>query len=111
MGTNRDEYKLFMVMDPEYTSLLGGVKDQQHYDLVAKFFSDGWKAYGADEIAAAIRKSRGRNVYVYRFDWDEESSFLGADFSKMVRFADLKGRLLQETGFKSQKEHCRLQIA
>jgi len=83
LGTNRDENKLFMAMNPEYVSILG-VKDQEYYDLVAGYVSDGWKATGADEIAVVLRKTQGESVYVYRFDWDEEPSFLGSDMGKLV---------------------------
>ncbi len=83
LGTNRDENKLFMSMDPDYAGLLG-VKDQQYYDMVARFLSEGWKSNGADEIAIIMRKTQGSNVYVYRFDWDEEPSYPGIDMSKLI---------------------------
>jgi para-nitrobenzyl esterase len=83
LGTNRDENKTFMSMNPEYVGLLG-VKDQQYYDMVAGYLDQGWKATGADEIAAVLREAQGGNVYVYRFDWDEEPSVLGSDMGKLV---------------------------
>ncbi len=83
LGTNRDENKTFMVMNPEYVGLLG-VRDQGYYDMVAGYLDEGWKAKGADEIAVLLRKAQGPSVYVYRFDWDEEPSFLGSDMGKLV---------------------------
>jgi para-nitrobenzyl esterase len=72
-----------MSMNPEYVGLLG-VKDQPYYDMVAGYLDEGWKATGADEIAAVLTEAQGEDVYVYRFDWDEEPSFLGSDMGKLV---------------------------
>ena len=83
LGTNRDENKLFMSMNPEYVGILG-VRDQEYYDLIAGYVSQGWKATGADEIAVVLRETQGASVYVYRFDWDEEPSILGSDMGKVV---------------------------
>lgn len=82
-GTNRDEYKIFMVMDKEYVNLFG-VKDQQYYDLIAGYLSDEWKVTGADELAIILRATQGPSVYVYRFDWDEEPSFMSSEMSRLV---------------------------
>ncbi len=84
LGTNRDEYKIFMAMDPEYISLFKGVKDQNYYDLVSDYLSNSWKASGADEIAVSLVTAERADVYVYRFDWDEEPDFLGGKMSKLV---------------------------
>ncbi|MCU0821109.1 MAG: carboxylesterase family protein [Spirochaetes bacterium] len=83
LGTNRDEYKTFMAIDPEFINLFG-IKDQKYYDLVASYLSDEWKATGADEIAVILRETQGPTVYVYRFDWDEEPSLLGSELSSRV---------------------------
>ena len=37
-----------------------------------------WKATGADQPAAALSASQRAPVFVYRFDWDEEPTILGA---------------------------------
>lgn len=88
IGTTRDEYKLFMAQDPEYVKsyfkFVIRIKDRKLYDLVARYRSDAWKATGADEIAALLRKTQGPSVYVYRFDWDEEPSILGTDISVLL---------------------------
>ena len=88
LGTTRDEYKLFMAQDPDYTNMyfnmIYRLKDEKLYNLVAKYRSDSWKAKGVDEIAAIMRKSQGPSVYAYRFDWDEEPVILGSDFSVLL---------------------------
>ncbi len=49
----------------------------------AEYASSMWKATGADEIAIEIRR-RQKEVWVYRFDWDEEPRVAGADISTMI---------------------------
>jgi para-nitrobenzyl esterase len=83
LGTNRDEFKLFMAMNPEYTHLVMGllpvVKDEAYYALTARYASDFWKVGAVDEIAAAMHANQGDTVYAYRFDWDEEPVIAGID--------------------------------
>lgn len=87
IGSNRDEAKLFMVLDPSYVDVIFGlpiiVKDKNFYKLAAKYKSDFWKAGGVDEIAIEIKKFTD-DVFVYRFDWDEEPNFLGIDLGFML---------------------------
>ncbi len=87
-GTNRDENKLFMLGDSPDVARLFGVplwlKDEVRYDAVAELMALMWKVRGADDPAAAIRAADGPDVYVYRFDWDEQGSLLAADFSKLL---------------------------
>ena len=86
-GTNHDENKLFMVSDPRRVRRLFWVvprmRDERTYNLSAEYLSRMWKATGADEPAAAISRGRG-SAYVYRFDWDEEPTMLGADLSVLL---------------------------
>jgi para-nitrobenzyl esterase len=88
LGTNRDEFKLFMAQNPKYVDryfrIFVRIKDQKLYNLVARYRSDAWKAFGADEIAAVLRETQGPSVYVYRFDWDEEPSVLGMDMGTLL---------------------------
>ena len=88
LGTNRDEYKLFMVQNEDfvesYFDLYHIVRSPVYYQLVAMYKSDAWKAVGVDSIASILRKSQGPNVYAYRFDWDEEPSIWGMDLSYML---------------------------
>jgi para-nitrobenzyl esterase len=88
IGTNRDEFKIFMAQDPEFVKRYLGViarfKDPVFYQLFAKYRSDVWKAIGVDAIAESIAESNGGKVYAYRFDWDEEPFILGMDMSKLV---------------------------
>jgi para-nitrobenzyl esterase len=87
LGTNRDENRLFMFGDPARIRrvlwFLPRFIDEQSYLTSAEYLARMWKATGADRPAAAMRKALP-SVFVYRFDWDEEPTLLGADLSKML---------------------------
>jgi para-nitrobenzyl esterase len=87
LGTNHDENKTFMMNDPRYvkkfTPLYTRLRDPERYDALARAASLSWKVNGADAPAAAIAGSGG-DAYVYRFDWDEEPTVLGANVSQML---------------------------
>ncbi len=88
IGTNRDEFKIFMADDPKFVNVYFGLyrtlKDRKLYNQYAKYRSDAWKATGADGIARQIAQSGGEKVYVYRFDWDEEPTILGIDAGEFL---------------------------
>lgn len=88
MGTNRDEVKSLMVRNPDYTRLRFGVlpqpEDQALYDRVTGYGSAMWKAVGADEPAAAMTAAGHRDVFVYRFDWDDIPSNWLLDFKALL---------------------------
>jgi para-nitrobenzyl esterase len=88
LGTNRDENKLFMFFDPElvktYLWVFKRLRDERRYNLGAEYQSKLWKATGADQLAMRMRRVQGPSVFVYRFDWDEEPTVLGADLSVML---------------------------
>lgn len=84
LGTNRDEQKLFMFLDPKYSKKVLGfwqkLRDAEAYNRDAYYMSVRWRIAGAEEPARAIAAP----VYVYRFDWDEEATPLGMDFPDMI---------------------------
>ncbi len=88
LGTTRDENKLFMSGDPalvrRWFGIFPRVRDPAAYDLLAEYHARMWKARGADEPAAALAAAQREPVFVYRFDWDEEPTILGADLAQML---------------------------
>lgn len=88
LGTNRDEDKLFLYANPEHVQqvlwLIPRLRDPERFEALAEHGSRMWKAYGADEPAAALLAGGAPGVFVYRFDWDEEPSVLGADMAQML---------------------------
>ena len=87
LGTNRDESKTFMMNDStlvrRITPLYMRMRDPDRYLARAQALSLAWKVMGADAPATAHAASGGAS-YVYRFDWDEEPSLLGADLSLIL---------------------------
>ncbi len=88
IGTNRDENKLFMFGDPAqvrwWLGIVPRLRDPAGYQIAAEYLARWWKATGADEPAQALSASQREPVFVYRFDWDEEPTILGSDFSQML---------------------------
>jgi len=88
LGSNRDEMKLFLSQDPELVSrtldVFMRIRDEQRYDMLARFHSDLWRADGVDRPAEVLSAAQSPPIFAYRFDWDEEPVFLGADLSAIL---------------------------
>lgn len=89
LGSNRDEMKLFMALDPEHVKrwfgVLPRIRDRQRYELLASYHSDRWKALAVDTVAARIHASPDAPpVYTYRFDWDDSRSDFWVDLPAML---------------------------
>jgi len=86
-GTNHDENKLFMIMDPRYVKRWLGVfpqvRDPDLFLATADARSAMWKATGADGPVSAIWTTQP-NVYAYRFDWNEEPKLLGFEIGRFL---------------------------
>ncbi len=84
LGTNRDEQKLFMFMEPGNVGkrlwFWQHLEDPEAYEREAYYMSLRWRITGAEAPARAIEAP----VYVYRFDWDELATPLGMDFPAMI---------------------------
>ncbi|MBS1149969.1 MAG: Carboxylesterase superfamily protein [Myxococcaceae bacterium] len=87
-GTNRDEAKLFLFLDPRFTWKLFGVlprmRDAQKYESSNEAMSRIWKSLAIDEVAEAMAKSGATGLYAYRFDWGRLATKLGTDLSKLL---------------------------
>jgi len=87
-GTNRDEQKIFMFADPRWTRRWFGIVprllDAELYTVTADTLSRLWAVRGAIEPATARTAGGQAASYVYRWDWDEEPTILGADLSQMI---------------------------
>ena len=88
LGVNKDENKTFNLFDEELvTNILNLsfiVKDPFFYDLKSDYQSLAWRSNAVDTPADAIVGGGYPNVYAYRFDWDEQPSILGMDFSFLL---------------------------
>ncbi len=76
VGCNRDEYKIFMAQNREHVKMRFGklpiMKDPGRYQRTASYMSRLWKAQAVNLPAMNMLKSGHTEVWVYRFDWDEQ---------------------------------------
>ena len=88
VGTNKEEMKLFLFLNPKYVykklGFLPRAIDDAKYQVTAEAGSRVWKWMGADQPAAAMVASGQSDVFVYRFDWRGQKSAMGTDLSSLV---------------------------
>jgi para-nitrobenzyl esterase len=88
LGTNKDEQKTFLFFDPKYVrrwfGIVPQILDTDRYMLTAEYQSKSWKAMGADEPATALAGLGRKDVFVYRFDWDEEPKILWVPLGEVL---------------------------
>ena len=89
IGCNRDERKLYMVMNPNFVNIELGLPvsiiDPAYYALYSSYASDATKVRMVDSHAEVLSQTAGQpDVYAYRFDWDEEPTVLTIDLSFLL---------------------------
>jgi len=87
IGSNRDEDKSYLSHDPEFVSYVSGkreIKNKRLYDSTAKYIVGLRQAATVDELAEIMCKSRGCQIFSYRFDWDELGTVGGEDLSGLL---------------------------
>ncbi len=86
-GTNRDETKLFNLLDDRLVRWRFGripkARNEALYEAVADYQSRMWRVSAVDDPARAMTAGGHGEVYAYRFDWDEAGKAYGADFAKL----------------------------
>lgn len=88
LGSNRDEMKLFLSQNEEHVrkrfGLLYRIRDPADYARRARGHSDLWALRAVTRPAEAIAASGWRDLFAYRFDWDELPSVLGQDMAELL---------------------------
>ncbi len=88
VGTNRDEMRLFLFLDPKRSyrlfALFPRLRDEANFTATADAMSRFWKLNGSDKPLAAMAKSGATALYGYRWDWHDEPTTGGADLSVML---------------------------
>lgn len=124
IGTNRDEMKLFMMMSPEYVTMRFGkvptMRDPKRYEIDSDYFSRMWKAVGVDEPLQRMFRLGKRNVFCYRFDWDEIPAIpfvrpdllIGATHAMEIPFVfrDIEGRFNPFRTFTKRNQKSRIDV-
>ena len=95
VGSNRDEVTLWLGLSRYFVNaddVLFGllppklrVKDPAVFNYWVEQRGRGWKVRGVDEPINAMRSAGYKDLYAYRFDWDEQ------DDNWFVRFSSLLG--------------------
>lgn len=86
-GTNRDEMKLYTAFDPRLTRRLGPllwIRDRDRYEAAVEYPSRNWRVNAVDDLLDRLVASGHRDVWAYRFDWDEGGQILVSDTSALL---------------------------
>tara|TARA_B100000953_G_scaffold241033_1_gene202704 strand:+ start:844 stop:2703 length:1860 start_codon:yes stop_codon:yes gene_type:complete len=86
-GTNRDEMKLFLMTNPRLVrSFLGlpRIRNIETWNSVVSHRSNTWKFLAVDQPARELSLIGRKNVYAYRFDWDDEPRKFGVNLSDLL---------------------------
>jgi para-nitrobenzyl esterase len=75
LGSNRDECRTFLADKPEHSRMLFGklplLHDRVDYVTQSHFLSQAWRSLHVEAPADALLAGGHRDVWTYRFDWDE----------------------------------------
>ena len=95
-GSNRDEVKLWLAsakyfVDLDY-SFLGSIfgvpkvvlNDKDAFNVFNSYRSRAWKIRGVDDPLRSLYISGNKDLYAYRYDWDDHRRFIIADFKELI---------------------------
>ncbi|MDA7851236.1 carboxylesterase family protein [Gammaproteobacteria bacterium] len=95
-GSNRDEVKLWLgsaeyFVDLKFSpigKLLGipkvSLKDEEAFEIFNHYRSSAWKLRGVDGPLRGMKEAGNKNLYAYRYDWDDHRRFIVGDFRKLI---------------------------
>ncbi len=95
-GSNRDEVKLWLGTAEYFVELnfspLGSalnipkvsLKDEDAFEAFNYYRSSAWKIRGVDIPLEGLYRSGNKNLYAYRYDWDDHRRYVVADFKKLI---------------------------
>jgi para-nitrobenzyl esterase len=95
-GSNKDEVKLWLAsakyfVDLDYSffgSIFGVPKvvlnDKDAFNLFNSYRSRAWKIRGVDDPLRSLHVSGNKDLYAYRYDWDDHRRFIIADFRELI---------------------------
>ena len=95
-GSNRDEVKLwlasakyFVELDYSFLGSIFGVpkvnlNDKKAFNIFNSYRSKAWKIRGVDGPLRSLYKTGNKELYAYRYDWDDHRRFIIADFKELI---------------------------
>ena len=95
-GSNLDEVKLWLstaeyFIDVDY-SFIGSIiglpkvvlKDKEAFEAFNHYRSMAWKIRGVDDPLNSFLRTGNKELYAYRFDWDDHRRLFVADFKNLI---------------------------
>ena len=79
IGTNRDERRFYQMQEPFWQKMLKTAPGD--YVRYAAYGALVWKQRYVDDVVRAMKRAEHDDLYVYRFEWDEEGVVDGIDLS------------------------------
>ena len=95
-GSNKDEVKLwlaaadyFVKLDKSFLGNMIGVpkpvlRDKQSYQAFNYFRATAWQLRGVIQPLSSMYKAGNKDIYGYRFDWDDHRRYLFNDFAELI---------------------------
>ena len=95
-GSNRDEVKLWLAsaeyfVDLKFSpvgKLLGipkvALKDKEAFEAFNYYRSSAWKLRGVDRPLRNMGEAGNKNLFAYRYDWDDHRRFFIGDFRALI---------------------------
>tara|TARA_B100000242_G_scaffold282820_1_gene244453 strand:+ start:496 stop:2283 length:1788 start_codon:yes stop_codon:yes gene_type:complete len=95
-GSNRDEVKFWLAFSKYFVDIDNSIgssifkipkimlKDENAYEAFNFYRSSAWKVRGVNEPLNFLALTGNKNLFSYRFDWDDQRKLLIADFSKLI---------------------------
>jgi para-nitrobenzyl esterase len=95
-GSNRDEVKLWLASAKYFVELdfsfLGSIfriprvklNDVEAFNIFNKYRSRAWKIRGVDEPLRSLQSAGNKQLYAYRYDWDDHRKYFIADFKELI---------------------------
>ena len=95
-GSNRDEVKLWLASAEYFVKLeesfLGNIinipkpvlKDKKAYAAFNYFRATAWQLRGVDQPLSSLYQAGNKDVFAYRFDWDDHRRYLFTDFAELI---------------------------
>ncbi len=95
-GSTKDEVKLWLAsalyfVELDY-SILGTVfripkvslKDKDAFNAFNYYRSSAWKIRGVDDPLKSLSSAGNKQLYAYRYDWDDHRKFVLANFKELI---------------------------
>ena len=87
-GATRDEWKLFLAVDPEHVrrrfGLLFRIRDSDDFERRARLLSDRRIVQGVHDPLGALARSGREGLFAYRFDYDDLARIPGLDPERLL---------------------------